>query len=93
MPAQTPLEDRTQRTFHALMWALSSPGTWQPLAPDVDPLMAVAETLLDLETRIFTPDSALQARLLGTGARSAPPEDADYLFFPELTGAALLHLE
>lgn len=92
MPAQTVLEARTQLTFNALMWALSTPGTWQPLPADTEPFMAVAETLLDLETRFFTPDVALHARLPGTGAHPAPAGEADYLFFPELTGAALVHV-
>jgi len=89
---QTPVysadEALTRETFLALMWSLSYPGRAYRL-PTHDAFHAVAETLLDLETSYFTPDQTLALALSHTGARSLPPERAQYHFYPELIASRL----
>lgn len=52
----------------------------------------IGEMLLDLETSFYTPDPALHALLLQTGARALPPSVARYQFYPTLTEATLERL-
>jgi alpha-D-ribose 1-methylphosphonate 5-triphosphate synthase subunit PhnH len=88
-PVYTVVEARTRETFLALMWALSYPGRIHEL-PDADePFARIAETLLDLETSYYTPDTALQTVLVHSGAKSLPVETAAYHFYPALLA---LHL-
>ena len=84
VPDYTPEEALTRQTFLAMMWALSHPGRIQTLEAAA-PFVAIATTLLDLETSYFTPDEALKAELARTGARALEPERAAYHFYPELT--------
>ena len=91
---QTPVysaeESLTRETFLALMWALSYPGrTYALPAKRREAFLAVAETLLDLETSYFTPDQNLALALSRTNARALPPDRAQYHFYPELIGSRL----
>lgn len=71
-------ETRANATFEALMWALSRPGTVQPL-PEPGHL-AIAEALVDRECRAFTDDPALAPRLAALGAALVSPLHADHAF-------------
>jgi alpha-D-ribose 1-methylphosphonate 5-triphosphate synthase subunit PhnH len=91
---QTPVysaeEALTRETFLSLMWALSYPGRIHLLpAGGRDAMLAIGDTLLDLETSYFTPDHELALELGRRGARALPPERAQYHFYPELTGMRL----
>jgi alpha-D-ribose 1-methylphosphonate 5-triphosphate synthase subunit PhnH len=89
-PAYTAAEARSRETFLALMWALSYPGSNYSLPDAGEPLVTIAETLLDLETSYYTPDDdALAAALAHTGARNLPPDGAAYHFYPVLSASAL----
>ncbi len=87
-PAFTPTEARTRETFLALMWAFSYPGRVQSLPAD-NPFALIAEALLDLETSYYTPDAALAASLIPTGARNEPLERAEYIFVPSIASTDL----
>ena len=85
-PFYTAEEARTRETFLALMWAISHPGRAYGLPVDGHAALSViGETLLDLETSYYTPDFALASEFARLGARSLPPERAQYHFYPELT--------
>ena len=89
-------ESRTQQTFTALMWALSRPGEIQhfsPLEHDQTGLQTIAETVLDLETSFFTPDTALCFNLKRTGAHCKAADQAAYQFYPSLELEQLFLLE
>ncbi len=89
-PAYSAEEARMRETFLALMWSFSYPGRVHHLpTAAADAFAAIADTLLDLETSYFCPDAALAVTLAGTGARSLPPEQAAYHFYPALDHAAL----
>ncbi len=78
----TPTADdiRTSEAFEALMWALTRPGTREPLAaPGMLPL---ATNLVDRETTFHATDATLAAALAATGARPAPIGAAEYVFVP-----------
>lgn len=94
-PPYSPEEKRSRETFLALMWALSYPGRPQalPSVTHADSFAAVAETLLDLETSYFTPDTSLAEYVARTGARALPSEQAAYHFYPVLDEAALTLIE
>jgi len=82
LPAAVPVPDafeaRTNATFDALMWALSRPGTMQPLpAPG---MAGVAEALLDRECRVFCDDPALAGRIASLGAARVALPLADHCF-------------
>lgn len=83
-PVYTSDEALTRETFLALMWSLSYPGRAYDLPAETDAFSAIADTLLDLETSYFTPDTVLGASLMRSGARSLPPERAAYQFYPSL---------
>ncbi len=87
-PPYTPAEERTRETFLALMWALSYPGRVYTLPEGEPPYHLIGETLLDLETSVYTPDLALAGVLTRHGARQLPPETAAYHFYPTLTADA-----
>lgn len=89
-----PLADQhAQRTFRALVTALSYPGTLVPVPPgDYGALGAVAQVLLDLETSYCAPDPELARWLNTTGARAAAVERAAYQFYPQLAAADLAEL-
>lgn len=76
----TARETLTNRTFDALLWALSRPGEIRQL-PEAG-LEAVAESLCDREVSLYASDAALAARLRRTGVRSAPLDAADYVLVP-----------
>ncbi len=95
-PTPTPAEKREHTAFMALLRAMSRPGEVQSLfdeaggdAQGQGSLVAVGTALLDLESTFYTPDPALQQRLTALGAGLRPPEEAEYLFFPNLDEAAL----
>jgi alpha-D-ribose 1-methylphosphonate 5-triphosphate synthase subunit PhnH len=94
---QTPLysagEALTRETFLALMQSLSYPGRIHTLPNGVTPFLAVAETLLDLETSFFTPDDTLHDALLRTGARALSIDKAAYHFYPVLSVLTPDHLQ
>jgi len=92
-PTLTPSEIRNRATFLGLMWALSHPGRLQPLPgafshPPYN-LLAIGETLLDLETSFYTPDPGLATALARSSARQETPANAAYHFYPSLTSNAL----
>jgi alpha-D-ribose 1-methylphosphonate 5-triphosphate synthase subunit PhnH len=89
MSAYTPAEAAARETFLALMWALSYPGRPQQLPESsamTGALARIGDTLLDLETSFYTPDTELARILERTGARHLSPADAAYHFYPTLTG-------
>lgn len=86
-PIFTKHEERTQATFTALMMALSYPGEEEPL-PSND-MVAIGETLLDLETTFYSSDREFAKLLAKTTAREVSAEQADYLFFPTVSEADL----
>ncbi len=95
-PILTEQESRSQQTFTALMWALSRPGEIQhftPLEMDTTGLETVAETVLDLETSFFTPDTGLCSKLKKTGAHCEAAEKAAYQFYPSISLEQLFFLE
>jgi alpha-D-ribose 1-methylphosphonate 5-triphosphate synthase subunit PhnH len=84
-PTRTDREARAHGTFMALLWALSNPGRIETLPTGVtDPLVAIGEALIDLETSFFSPDDGLGTRLARTGARQASSDVARYHFYPTL---------
>ncbi|MCX7739437.1 MAG: phosphonate C-P lyase system protein PhnH [Meiothermus sp.] len=93
-PFLTPQEAQNQAVFRALLRAMSRPGQGYRLAPSGEAaLKAIGQALLDLETRFYTPDPGLRARLSQLGARAVGPGEADYLFFTELGEPAWADLE
>lgn len=90
IPDYTPEEARARETFLALMNSLSYPGRVHTL-PEAgnDAYLAIASTLLDLETSYFTSDTDLAAELARTGARNLSSELAAYHFYPQLDENAL----
>lgn len=84
-PAYTSAEARARETFLALLWALSYPGREYFLPLGSPPMALISETLLDLETSFYTPDSVLHETLPLSGARPLLPETAAYHFYPTLT--------
>lgn len=84
-PEYTPEEALARETFLALMHGLSYPGRVHTLpGAGKDAYLAIASTLLDLETSYFTPDGHLASELARTGARSLSSELAAYHFYPQL---------
>lgn len=80
-------ELRDNRTFDALMWAMARPGTVQDLPePGLAP---VALALVDIETRVYCEDADLMRLISRTGARTAEPNRADFLFVADEAAAAL----
>lgn len=75
------------------MNALSHPGQTFELELAIDALphnlLAIGESLLDLETSFFTSNLELGEALTRTSARSETPDSAEYHFYPVLTPAML----
>lgn len=93
-PVYTPEEARTRETFLALMWALSYPGRVYTLPfTGTEAFLAIADTVLDLETSYFTADAALDTALARSGARRLSPEIAAYHFYPTVDQAMLTTIE
>src|SRR5689334_9435478 len=97
-PAYTPAEARNRETFLALMWALSYPGRIYSLpalaaSDEIAVIAQIGESLLDLETTYFTPNSTLAAQLKLTAARTHPIETAAYHFYPSVSEADLATIE
>lgn len=66
------------------MWALSYPGRIYQL-PDAETNFAlIAETLLDLETSYYTPNSHLKSAFAQTGAKALSTGRAAYHFYTSL---------
>ncbi|NJP05590.1 MAG: phosphonate C-P lyase system protein PhnH [Chloroflexaceae bacterium] len=90
-------ERRFQAVFSAMLAAFSYPGRlqapWPAATPCIDACTAIADVLIDLETSFYTPDAELHQRLIRTGARVKPPEQADYQFYPLLSEANLPALQ
>lgn len=88
-PVHTPAEARTRSTFLAMMWALSRPGVVFELQEDChtypENFMAVAETVLDLESSFYTEDHTLYDYCIRTTARQETIEEAEYVFIPTVT--------
>lgn len=88
-PTLTAPEAQNRTTFLSMMNALSRPGELfeLDLANDFLPhnLLAIGETLLDLETTFYTPDAKLSESLAHTLARPETPSVAAYQFYPILT--------
>jgi alpha-D-ribose 1-methylphosphonate 5-triphosphate synthase subunit PhnH len=95
-PVYTAEEARTRETFLALMWAMSYPGRTYTLPVNgrrSEGVFAIGETLLDLETSYFTSDAELSNAFSRSGARSLPPERAQYHFYAELLPRDLAMVE
>jgi alpha-D-ribose 1-methylphosphonate 5-triphosphate synthase subunit PhnH len=86
----TDFEAQTNETFRALMWSLSYPGRAHALE-DAN-LERIAQTLLDLEVSYYTPDDSLNTKLRATGAKCKTISEADYLFYPSLSGQDVFEL-
>jgi alpha-D-ribose 1-methylphosphonate 5-triphosphate synthase subunit PhnH len=84
-PTPDAFEARTNATFEALMWALSRPGTVQPLP--ASGMAGLAETLVDRECRVYCEDAALAPVIASFGAALVPASEADHCF---LTGTDAL---
>ncbi len=96
VPMLSEQESRSQQSFTAIMWALSRPGEVQfftGLETDQTGLETLAETVLDLETSFFTPDTALCSKLKKTGAHCETANQAAYQFYPSLESDQLFLLE
>jgi alpha-D-ribose 1-methylphosphonate 5-triphosphate synthase subunit PhnH len=96
VPILTEQESRSQQTFTALMWALSRPGEVQyfkALEMDTTGLETIAETVLDLETSFFTPDTTLCSKFKKTGAYCAFADKAAYQFYPAISLEQMFLLE
>ena len=96
VPILSEQESRSQQTFTALMWALSRPGEIQhftPLETDATGLETLAQTVLDLETSFFTPDTGLCSKFKKTGAHVEPANQAIYQFYPAISLEQLFLLE
>lgn len=91
-PAYTPAEAQSRETFLGLMWALSYPGRVHQLPDGTEPFELIAETLLDLETSFFTPDTRVEALLARTGAHLRSASDAAYHFYPQIAEQILAHV-
>jgi alpha-D-ribose 1-methylphosphonate 5-triphosphate synthase subunit PhnH len=79
----------TQALFRDLLRVMSRPGTVKSLSPRIssispEPLVAIAATLLDQETTyaVLDDEQLDRAVRLKTEARTAPLEDADFIFVP-----------
>ncbi len=83
---------RTAGDAYAPPAALAISGSSTPMA-QYDAFVAIAQTLLDLETSYYTPDAALDREFARTGARQLPPEQAMYQFYPALSVDALEKLK
>jgi len=81
----TPHETLTNRTFDALLWALSRPGEIRRL-PTVG-IETIAEALCDRETGLYCSDDAMALRLRRTGVRYAALGEADYVLINGPTDA------
>ena len=87
-------EARTQQVFSALLSALSYPGREQRLPQGGQKgFLAIAETLIDLETSYYTPDTQLDLQLARLGAHAQPPALARYQFYPYLDPTILEELQ
>lgn len=80
---EPPHEAAARNSFAGLLQSLSLPGSIQRLSPG-DPMMRVAEALLDEETSFASLDEPWVDRLLVTGARVAPLDQAAYVFALEV---------
>jgi alpha-D-ribose 1-methylphosphonate 5-triphosphate synthase subunit PhnH len=93
-PVFTATEARLHGTFSALLWSLSNPGRIERLLDEAqDPIVAIGEALVDLETTYYSPEPSLASRLERTGSRWAPPHRARYHFYPTLLSDDLTSLE
>jgi alpha-D-ribose 1-methylphosphonate 5-triphosphate synthase subunit PhnH len=87
-PVLTPRAAREQRTFRVLLDSMARPGSMGRLLPagqaeQQDPLLAVAEALVDHEVTfaVLLQGGELTEQILrSTGSRVAPVEQADYVF-------------
>ncbi len=81
----TEAEALSQQVFKAMMWALSYPGSIHLLpVTDGQSMLAVAETLVDLETSFFASTPELRTALTRLGARPDLPDQAQYHFYEQL---------
>lgn len=90
-PSRNRLEVLSHDVFNALMWSLSYPGEKQ--ATKHANLVAIGQTLLDLETSFFTTDDALKKELIRTTSKAKNIIQADYLLFPSLSENDIEQLE
>lgn len=91
MPQPIPdaVETRSREIFLALMNALSYPGRPFELPAGLEGdghhgLASLADTLLDLESSVFTPDPDLARTLARTGARVETPDAAEFHVYSSL---------
>ncbi|MCM2474400.1 phosphonate C-P lyase system protein PhnH [Rhizobium sp. CG5] len=86
-PARNAAEVRANATYEALMWALARPGAIRSL-PQTD-IVAVVETLVDRECRVFAASADLLPAIAATGAELVSADEADHAFLSLDTAAGL----
>lgn len=77
-PTPGAAETRSNRTFDALLWALSRPGQIRQL-PDAGE-GPIVDALIDMECRVFSAVPELWPLIDRTGAERAALEAADHVF-------------
>lgn len=87
-PTPSAFEARTNATYEALMWALSRPGL--PRTMPEPGMTGMIEALLDRECSVSCATPELRTAAARTGAAIVSPEQADHLFFEDLTSADVL---
>ncbi len=87
LPEPDAAEARDNATFHAVLQALSRPGTVHGL-PGAG-ACPVAQALVDRECRVWTDDRHLAEVLAMTGAAMVAPELADHLFLSLASAEAM----
>jgi len=90
MPAR---EARAQVTFRAMAAALSYPGRRQTLpVSGFEAFLAIAESLVDLESTYTTNSRDLDAQVGPLGGRRLAIAEAHYQFYPTLAAHDLIEL-
>ncbi|HRF46757.1 MAG TPA: phosphonate C-P lyase system protein PhnH [Anaerolineales bacterium] len=85
-PVMSAREARAQETFRALAAALAYPGRQQSLpAKGAKAFLAIAESLVDLESSYTTNDRELDAVFGPLGGRRLAVAEAHYQFYPRLS--------
>ena len=84
-PDLEPVERGASDTFHALLRALSRPGTFVSWPGDAEvggrrPAHRIAEALVDGQCRLYSHDDDLRGFLERLGGRNVTPDQAEFLF-------------
>ncbi|MDE0969400.1 MAG: phosphonate C-P lyase system protein PhnH [Octadecabacter sp.] len=87
-PVQGVDEAAANKTFEALLWALSRPGLASNLSAASDE--AIIDALIDRECRVYSADPQLMSNILCSGATVSEVKDADHVFLGALRDLASL---